>query len=310
MRRPRHNLEYPHRKRGMDHDLYDWSILPHRPPVTWPDGAPLAVWPVIVVEWFPLTSGNTPFRPPSDQYIGVRPYPDYRAYTHLEYGNRVGIYRILRALEAGRTRASVAMNAAVAVRYPEMVRAVVNGGHEVIAHGIDMEHIHEGGLPRSVERSWVRRTLETLREATGQAVTGWLSPDLSQSMNTLDLLAGEGIDYACDWVNDDLPYEVRTKSGPLFAMPYAYELSDRLVLLDLRHAEAQFYQQIRDTCAVLRREAARQGGRIMALAFHAWISGHPHRIGYFEDMLAWLNDTEGVWVATGAEILEAFREQG
>ena len=178
----------------MDHDLYDWSILPHRPPVTWPEGAPLAVWPVIVVEWFPLTSRNTPFRPPSDQYIGVRPYPDYRTYTHLEYGNRVGIYRILRALEAGRTRASVAMNAAIAVRYPEMVRAVVNGGHEVIAHGIDMEHIHEGGLSRSVERSWVRRTLETLREATGQAVTGWLSPDLSQSMNTLDLLAGEGID--------------------------------------------------------------------------------------------------------------------
>ena len=310
MKRPRHNLDYPHRRQGMDHDLYDWSMLPDRPPVQWPGGAHLAAWPVVVVEWFPLTSRNTPFRPPSDQYVGVRPYPDYRAYSHLEYGNRVGIYRVLRALESAGVRASVAMNAAIAERYPEIIDAVVGDGHEVIAHGLDMEHVHHGDLPRAEERTWVRQALKTLREASGQPVTGWLSPDLSQSMNTLDLLAAEGVEYVCDWVNDDLPYALRTKSGALHAMPFAYELSDRLVLLDLRHSEAQFDQQIRDTHAVLLREAALHGGRIMALTFHAWITGHPHRIGFFEDMLAWLQKRESTWTTTGAEILAAFKDQG
>lgn len=309
MRRPRHNLDYPHRRRGMDHDLYDWSIIGERPPLRWPDGSPLAVWPVIVVEWFPLTSRNTPFRPPSDQYVGVRPYPDYRAYTHLDYGNRVGVYRLLRALERVGVRASVAINAAAAERYPEILRAIGQGGHEVIAHGLDMEHVHHGGMKRAQERSWIREALSTLRDASGQPVTGWLSPDVSQSMNTLDLLAGEGVDYVCDWVNDDLPYLLRTKSGPLHAMPFAYELSDRLVLLDLRHSESQFLQQIHDTYDVLHREGMARGGRIMAMTFHAWIMGHPHRIGYFEEMLAWLTSAAGTWNATGAEILAASKGQ-
>ena len=309
MRRPRHNLDYPHRRRGMDQDLYDWSILYERQPVQWPNSARIAVWPVVVVEWFPLTSRNTPFRPPSDQYVGVRPYPDYRAYTHLDYGNRVGIYRILRAFDAAGLRASVAMNAAVAERYPEIVDAVVSGGHEIIAHGVDMEHVHHGGLSRPEERKWIRQTLATLRGITGQPVTGWLSPDLSQSMNTLGLLAEEGVAYVCDWVNDDLPYVIRTTSGPLHAMPYAYELSDRMVLLDLRHTEQQFCQQTLDTFDVLKRESEEHGGRIMALTVHSWIMGHPHRIGHLEELLGSLGDSDGGWAATGAEILDAFKGQ-
>ena len=87
-------LEYPHRRRGMDHDLYPWSALHQRPPITWPAGKRVAVVIVISCEFFPLTPSDTPFRAPGHM---ATPYPDYRHYTARDYGSRLGIPRLLDA---------------------------------------------------------------------------------------------------------------------------------------------------------------------------------------------------------------------
>src|SRR5690606_40701651 len=84
-------LEYPKRRRGMDHEYYDYSIMHQRPPVTWTDEKKLLIWPVISLEYFPMVPQDQPFRAPGHMQTA---YPDYRHYTAREYGTRIGIYRL------------------------------------------------------------------------------------------------------------------------------------------------------------------------------------------------------------------------
>ena len=159
------------------------------------------------------------------------------------------------------------------------------------------------------EDELVSRTLSLLRNASGQPVTGWLSPGRAQSYATPDILAQNGVAYACDWANDDLPYEMKTSSTPIFAMPHAFETDDRTVMMDFHHTEDSWAQQVKDRFDVLYREADRYGGRVMSIPLHAWVTGVPYRVGYLREVLDYIIGHDAVWAATGADILKAFREQ-
>ena len=304
---PKEYLEYPKRRYGMDQDRYEWSILQKREPVSWPGGAQVALWVVPALEFFPLNQPAKPFRAPGGM---VTPYPDLRHYTLRDYGNRVGIFRVMKVLDELGIRASVAINSRVAERYPLLIEEVGRRDWEIIAHGVDMGALHHGGLTAADERKLVRRALKTLREASGQNVTGWLSPAKSESANTLDLIAAEGIEYVCDWINDDMPYALETKHGQIHSMPHSYEIDDQTIMLQNHHSEDDFVAQVCDQFDVLYGESEREGGRIMALTIHPWMSGQPHRIKALKRALAHIMGHDGVWSATGAEILAAFKNQG
>ena len=299
-------LTYRYRRYGMDHERYGWSILPQRKPVSWPGGARVALWVVPALEWFPLDMKGKPFKPPGAL---VTSYPDLRHYTLRDYGNRVGIFRVMKALDRFGIRASVAVNAAVAVRYPSLVEACVARGWEVIGNGLDMDHLHYEGLPKVEERKLIEDSLAILRRASGQKVRGWLSPARSESFATLDLVAAAGVDYVCDWVNDDMPYAMRTESRSLHSLPLSNDIDDYTILVQNRHAEDAYAQQVCDQFDVLYKESATQGGRILALSLHPWAIGQPYRIGALEQALKHVMGHEGVWAATGSEILDAFVAQ-
>lgn len=299
-------LTYRHRRYGMDHDRYGWSILPRRKPISWPAGARIALWVVPALEWFPLDMKGKPFKPPGAL---VTSYPDLRHYTLRDYGNRVGIFRVMKALDRLGIRASVAVNAAVAARHPSLVRACVAHGWEVIGNGLDMDHLHYEGLPKEDERKLVEDSLAILRRLSGQKVRGWLSPARSESFATLDLIAGAGIDYVCDWVNDDMPYAMRTESRSIHSLPLSNDTDDYTILVQNRHSEDAYAQQLRDQFDVLYKESETQGGRILALSLHPWVIGQPYRIGALEQALKHIIEHQGVWAATGSEILDAFAAQ-
>lgn len=303
---PEDYLSYPRRRRGMDHDRYGYSNLFQRKPVTWPGGARVALWIVPTLELFPLDRSAGPVKP-----LGAldRPYPDYWNYTLRDYGNRVGAARIFKALEERGLKASVAMSAGLVARYPHLVAEVRRLGHELIAHGLDMAHIHAGDLAEAEERRWIGEALATLRTASGQPVTGWYSPAHAETWNTLDLVAEAGCRYVCDWVNDDMPYRLATRAGELTAMPHAFEVSDLQLFQFYRFKPQQFVDQAIDHFDQLYREAATGGGRIVALSLRPWVSGVPHRIRAVEQVLDHIGRHAGVWSATGAEILAAWQAQ-
>nr|BBD50080.1 polysaccharide deacetylase [Haliea sp. ETY-M] len=303
---PDEYMQYPHRSYGMDHDRYDWSLLGDRKPVQWPDVYRLAVWINVSLQFFPLNQEGKPFPPPGGMTM---PYPDLRHFTLRDYGNRVGIYRVLEALDRYGLRATFAVNGQVAERAAPLLRTITERGDEVLGHGWNMDSPHYGGLDERVEQSLVTRTLETLRDATGQPVRGWLSPGRNESERTPELLVDNGIDYFCDWVNDDMPYPFRTDSGPLTALPLSTELEDRFVVMNNLHSEQSWCEQVCDACDMLLRESDTQGGRLLAISLHPWLIGQPHRIGKLETALEYISSRAGIWNASAADIVDAWRDQ-
>lgn len=297
-------LAYPQRRRGYDHDLYPWSSLGDRPPVQWPDNKAVAVWPCVSLEWFPIVPNDTPFRAPGHMQTA---YPDYRHYTARDYGNRVGVYRLLDAFAKVGVTVSFATNAAIAERYPELVADVVAAGHEIIAHSTDMNGTIATGMPIEGERALIAAALDTLERVTGTRPRGWLSIARSESWNTLDLLREAGLRYTCDWVNDELPY--RFTNG-LIDLPLNHELSDRQIIAVQQQSAASYAQQMRDAFDWLAQEATEQGGgRILPLHVTPYITALPYRIDAFEALLVDLAARDHAWFATGGAIVDAWAAQ-
>ena len=297
-------LKYPHRSLGMDHSLYKWSMLDDRPPIQWPNGKKLALWINISLQFFPLNQQNKPFAVPGGMTM---PYPDLRHYTLRDYGNRVGIYRFFDALDKYGMQSSIAMNTLVAQRYPYLLNKVIERGHEIICHGDHMDALHYGGQNKEEEAALVKNSLDELRRLSGQPIKGWISPAKNESHNTPQLLAANGIEYFCDWVNDDMPYDFYTDEGVLIAMPLSTELEDKFILMNNLHSESSYKDQIIDACDFLLDEASSKGGRILALNLHPWLLGQPHRIQVLYQVLEHLSSKKEIWSANPMEILRVFK---
>lgn len=294
-------LEYPKRREGYDHDLYAWSNLHERKPVVWPNGKGVAVWVCIDLEWFPITPEDKPFRAPGHMQT---PHPDYRHYTSREYGTRVGFYRLLDALAKANVVASVAVNGAIAERYPQVIADIVAAGHEIIAHSTDMNGTIATGLDEADERALIQQSLDALEKASGARPRGWLSIARSQSWNTVRLLKEARLDYTCDWVNDELPW--RFNNG-LINLPLNHELSDRQIITTQQHSAESYAQQMTDAFDWLSREAKQSGGgRLLPLNVTPYILGLPYRIEAFERLIADLAARPDAWFARGGQIIDAW----
>lgn len=299
-------LQYPHRSYGMDHDRYDWSMLSERKPVQWPGEKSLALWVNVGLQYFPLNQRGVPFKVPGGMTM---PYPDLRHYSLRDYGNRVGVYRFLKAFDRYGVKPSFALNTRLAERTPYLMDVLKERGDEILCHGYHMDALHYGGQERAEEAELVQRALDGLRELSGQPVRGWLSPAKNESPNTPELLAANGVEYFCDWVNDDMPYRFRTGEGELIAMPLSTELEDRFVIQNNLHSEDSWVEQVCDACDFLLAEARQQGGRILALNIHPWLLGQPHRIGKLEKALEYISAQPGIWSASAGEIVDAWQAQ-
>lgn len=300
------HLAYPQRRYGMDHGRYAWSMLADRPPVRWPGGKTLAVWVNVSLQHFSLDPKGQPVKLPGAMSM---PYPDLRHYTLRDYGNRVGIYRFLRAFDRFAIHPSFAVNAELCERYPALVRTIVARGDELLGHSWSMDTPHAGGLAEDAERALIERSLATLRAASGRPVRGWLGPGKLQSANTPELLKAAGIEYFCDWVNDELPYRFHTANGDLWSLPLATEIEDRFVVMDNLHSEASWAEQAIDAFELLLAESRQQGGRLLGLSLHPWVLGAPHRIRHLETVLQHVAGHAEVWQAGPGEILDAFVAQ-
>ncbi len=296
-------LEYPKRRHGYDHDLFDWSALHERKPVQWPGGKRVAIWVCVSLEWFPITPSDMPFRAPGHMQTA---YPDYRHYTARDYGTRVGFYRLLDAFEKAGIKASIATNSAIAERYPQIIADIVSAGHEIIAHSTDMNGTIASGLPIEDERALITQSLDTLERVSGTRPKGWLSIARSQSWNTPDLLKEAGLQYCCDWVNDELPY--RFNNG-LINLPLNHELSDRQIITVQQQLVDSYAQSMIDACDWLSREAAQSGGRMLPLHITPYIIGLPYRIDAFEALLTTLAARPDTWFARGDEIISIWEDQ-
>lgn len=293
-------------KPGMDHELYPYSSMPSRPVLAWPGGEHLAFWVLLHLEFYELEPPRKSLKDPRFQGEYGTYFPEYRSFSQREYGNRIGIFRILELFDRFDLKVTVAANASAVERYPQLVEACLERGYEFAAHGEYQSRMITSAMPEEEERRTIEAVTNVITKATGQRPLGWLGPDSSESTLTPQLLAEAGYDYVLDWPNDDQPYWMTTNPG-LVSIPNQMEWDDVFALW-LRHIPNPRYPDIIGEAFRGLHDEGAVSGRLFGLSLHPWVIGQSHRIKYLEQALEDISKVDKVWQTTAAEICRHFRE--
>jgi len=283
-----------------DADRFDYSAITRRTPYRWPNGAGLAVYIGFNLEHFAFGEGLGAGIGPAS------PQPDVLNHAWREYGNRVGAWRCLELLDQLELPAAALINTALYDHCPELVAACVARGYELVGHGHSNAE-RQGTLDEAGERELLLHCRERMRLHSGREPAGWLSPWISESRATPDLLAETGYRYTLNWCHDDQPLPMRTRSGkPLWSVPYPQELND-IPMIVVRQMDAKdFAQMIIDNLDEML-EQARAQPLVMGIALHPYIVGQPYRLRHLRRALktvAEARDRGVVWVTTPGAICE------
>jgi len=278
----------------MENTRYDYSAIITRKPFKLPNQARVAVWVVLNVEHFDIGSlfpGGKAASP-----------PDMQAYSARDYGNRIGIWRIMEVLDKHNIKASVSLNADICDHYPIIVEECIKRDWEIMCHGITNSRLLSG-LSEAEEREVIAQSMDTITRAVGKRPKGWRSPGMTTTFHTPDILAAEGIRYMSDWSNDDQPYPLKVKKGSLISLP-ADDVPD---LRFTTFSPSQYYEFIKEHFDTLYREGADQA-RTYAFCLHTFEMGRPSRISSMDRVLQYMKDHQDVWFATGWEIASWYYE--
>jgi len=277
-----------------------YEPISQRPKLKLPDGKRVAVWTIVNVEnWSPASSmPRTVLSPPMGQPL----LPDIPNWAWHEYGMRVGFWRFLDALNARNLKASFAVNGTAFKVYEAACRAALDAGWDFVGHGYIQRPMHKV----EDQKKAIADTIEAIRAFTGGAPRGWESPGLTETEETLDLLAEAGIEYVCDWCLDDQPVSLATRAGPIVSVPYTVELNDVVITAVQGHRSDEIYRRGVDQFDRLYAEGS-ENARVMAISIHPYLTGAPHRIKYLEMLYDYILGHEGVAMMTGTEILDWYK---
>jgi len=282
----------------MENKLFRYSPAINRQPMEWPNGARMAFWVGLNIEYFALDKPSTSITP-----ITATLTPDPLNYGWRDYGTRVGVWRTMRLLDRLGIRASVLLNADVCEHHPEIIEEGNKRNWVWLAHG-KSNSILQANMELEDERRYLAEVVGTIKSRTGRQPKGWLGPALSETFNTPDLLAEQGVEYICDWCNDDQPYPMQVKSGRMISVPYSIEGNDIPVFLDKGMEAEGFYRMIVDQFDVLHEE----GGNVMSVALHPFLTGLPFRHKHLAKALEYVAGHKDVWLATSDEIAAWYYE--
>lgn len=275
---------------------------PKRPRIEWPNGARLAFWVIPNIEFFDLREsmpGDNNERIPKEQ----AKIPFIYSWAHRDYGNRVGVWRVMEVMERNGVKGTVALNSEICNHHPEIIDACKQLGWEFMGHG-RTNAVRLNEMAPEEEPRAIAEVFATIEESTGVRPRGWLSSGLAETWQTLDLLIEQGCKYVCDWVNDDQPYYMNLSGKQLLAMPYSWETNDILIKSDKLSCD-EFESICKRQFDVLYREGAKTG-KVMALCLHPFVIGVPHRIDMLDRVLRYITAHRDVWVTTGGEIFDYF----
>lgn len=277
-----------------------YSAIIDRPRLPLPNNGRIAVWTIVnVEEWsidYPMP--RQVLSPPRGEPL----VPDLANWAWHEYGMRVGFWRILETIQSIGQRATLATNGSVCKTYPRIIEAAIEANWEIMGHGFLQGPMHK--VPD--QRQAIRDTIEAIRSVTGKPPRGWESPGLTETFETPDLLAEEGIEYIADWVVDDQPVEITTTAGPLISVPYTVEVNDIPMMALQQHTSDIFLKRGIDHFDRLYEEGAKHT-RIMAISVHPFLSGAPHRIKYLAELYDYILSKPDVCMMTGEEILDWYK---
>ena len=303
---------------GLSFDPYlPWSPINERIGLSWPGGAPFALAVVVTLESVQWSAVDGPTVPPK---LRGEAYPhviEIHKLSQYEYGNRVGVYRVLEVLRRHGIRPMIAADAAVYRDRPELVQRLGEFGVDFLGHGLTASLMLSEAWSEAEEQEYILQSIDAVENATQQEVRGWMGVEYGESRRTPNLLAQAGIDYVLDWPVDEQPQQLTTESGPLWNLPIAVELDDaitqmwtegdigerRRALTPSKYADMIVRQGVR------MKSDGRNQPRLLVLNVHPWIIGQPFRIRHFERAISQIVTSGETWTTSGDELVSYLNQR-
>lgn len=277
------------------HGRYGNAPLIDRPVYDWPGARRLAVYIAINVEAFPFSGGLSP------ELNNRQPDPDIVNHGWRDWGNRVGVWNLLEALDEHRLPAAALMNTAIYDHHPEVAAAFRARGDEVVGHGRTNAE-RAAGMGLDDEREMIAACTARIAAEEGSAPAGWMGPWVNETAHTPDLLAAAGYLYTLDWPMDDQPVWLKTTGKPLLALPYARPTNDISALLGAKMAPRAWVETLFDALEGML-EMSRRRPLVFNLSLHPYLIGHAFRLQPFRRFLAHLASLrDEVWLTRPGDI--------
>jgi peptidoglycan/xylan/chitin deacetylase (PgdA/CDA1 family) len=253
------------------HNRYPFSMIDDRPDYSWPGGKRLAFYVCFNIEYFAFGAGMG-----SD--VGLaNPAPNHRSYAWRDYGNRVGLSRMLDLMDELGLPASHNVNSFLYDAHPKLFERIRRRGDEIIGHGRTNS---ERQLPMwEADEAWlIKEATDTITEREGKAPKGWLGPWLAETYVTPDLLKETGYTYLLDWACDDQPIWMNTRSGRILSVPYPLEVNDSPAIVFRQHTAREFADMIVDQFEEMLKQSDHQP-LVCPIALHTFVVGQAFRLG-------------------------------
>ncbi|ETX00346.1 MAG: polysaccharide deacetylase [Candidatus Entotheonella factor] len=276
------------------HGRYDYSNITKRPDYTWPGGKRLAVYVAVNIEQFSYGEGKGAAIAPPDQ-------AGHSIFSWRDYGNRVGIWRLFELFDELDIPIEAQINTEVYEHCPDIAERLRERGDEILGHGITNSE-EQGHLDEAAEADFIRRVTDIIEQREGQRPMGWMSPWLSNSNVTMDLLQEAGYRYFMDWTSDDQPIWMKTRSGRILSIPYPIECNDTRGIVWYRYTSSEFVDMLIDNFDEMLEQSERQP-LVCPISLHPFVVGRPYRIRQlrraFEHILQY---RDRIWLTRPGEI--------
>ncbi|MDB3991106.1 polysaccharide deacetylase [Gammaproteobacteria bacterium] len=235
--------------------------------------------------------------------------PDFPNYMWREYGQRVGVWRLLDVFDELSVKPECTVNAKTCLERHEMVKAAMDRKLQIIPHNYEQgELLTQYFNDPLKEEEVIKNTLDIYKETTSLIPQGWLSSSLRGTENTANILVKNGIRFYCDAMNDDQPYIIDTDSGPIVSIPYSNEINDFTLLTRRGHTTDEFRDILIEEMNVLYQES-KATSKIMNIGLHPHVSGRAYRVRAIREFLEAAKELDGIWWATRSQIAEEYLKQ-
>jgi allantoinase len=277
------------------HNRFPYSAIVERPDFDWPGGQRLAVHLCLNLEHFAYNTGG------GISYSPGIPHPNTYNWGWREYGNRVGVWRIIELCDRLRVPLSVLLNSECYEHCPQVVAALRARGDEILGHGRTNSE-QQNNFSEEEERQLIRDVTEAIGRHEGVKPAGWLSPGVNPSEVTPDLLQEAGYRYLLDWPIDDQPVWLKTRGGHILSVPYPHEVND-IPAIALHDASAT---EFADMIIEMLEQSTRQP-LVFGISIHAFLVGQPFRLRQFRRALEHIvAQRDRIWLTTTGEIAAHF----
>jgi allantoinase len=286
---------------------YDFVPLPDRAPLKFPGGAHVALIFTINIEyWEPFRPGQKaplfPGGPATIPHALPGDVLDTANWTWREYGQRIGIWRLMDVFDAIGVAPSCTCNGMILTERRRIIDAVKERGWELVPHNwAQNDLLTDYAHNPEEERAVIRRTLDAYQRVVGKPAKAWLSSAIRGTLHTPAFLKEFGLIAYCDYLNDDQPYLIDTIHGPIVCVPYSNDINDFNMFARGGLSTRDGIDMLELCFDQLYAEGA-ASGRVMNVGLHPHVIGQPHRISALREFMAYVKAKSHTWFPTREEI--------